>query len=142
MKRLLTTTSLILALATPALAEDITISMLNKRDDGAKMVYGEDIARIEVGDTITWTPDSKGHNVEFIAGPDGWESPDKSKLGKEFSYTFDTAGVYLYQCTPHKTMGMIAMVIVGDDMSNLDDIKSMKMRGKSKRKMKELLEDL
>ena len=69
-------------------------------------------------------------------------SPDKSKLGKEFSYTFDTAGVYLYQCTPHKTMGMIAMVIVGDDMSNLDDIKSMKMRGKSKRKMKELLEDL
>ena len=37
---------------------------------------------------------------------------------------------------------MIAMVIVGDDMSNLDDIKSMKMRGKSKRKMKELLEDL
>ena len=142
MRKLLTTTSLILALATPALAEDITISMLNKRDDGAKMVYGKDIARIEVGDTITWTPDSKGHNVEFIAGPDGWESPAKSKLGKEFSYTFDTAGVYLYQCTPHKTMGMIAMVVVGDDMSNLDDIKSMKMRGKSKRKMKEILDHM
>jgi len=142
MRKLLTTTSLIFALATPALAEDTTISMLNKRDDGARMVYSEDIARIEVGDTITWTPDSKGHNVEFITGPDDWESPDKSKLGKEFSYTFDTAGVYLYQCTPHKTMGMIAMVIVGDDMSNLDDIKAMKMRGKSKRKMKEILEDI
>ena len=123
-------------------AEDITIEMLNKRDDGQKMVYSADIARVEVGTTITWIPTSKGHNVEFIAGPDGWESPDKSKLGKEFSYTFDTAGVYLYQCTPHKTMGMIAMVIVGEDMSNLDDIKSMKMRGKSKRKMKEILEDL
>ena len=71
MRKLLTTTSLILALATPALAEDMTIDMLNKRDDGAKMVYSEDIARIDVGDTITWNPKSKGHNVEFIAGPDG-----------------------------------------------------------------------
>ena len=39
-------------------------------------------------------------------------------------------------------MGMIAMVIVGDDMSNLDDIKAMKMRGKSKKKMKAILADL
>ena len=31
---------------------------------------------------------------------------------------------------------MIAMVIVGEDMPNLDDIKAMKMRGKSKKKMK------
>ena len=37
---------------------------------------------------------------------------------------------------------MIAMVVVGEDMSNLDDIKAMKMRGKSKKKMKALLADL
>ena len=47
----LLTLGLVLALATPALAEDMTIDMLNKRDDGAKMVYSEDIARIDVGDT-------------------------------------------------------------------------------------------
>ena len=123
-------------------AEDLTIEMLNKRDDGAKMVYGTDIARVEVGTTITWIPTQKGHNVEFIAGPDGWKAPKKSKVNKEVSITFDTPGVYLYQCTPHATMGMIAMVVVGDDMSNLDDIKGVKIRGKSKRKMKELLENL
>ena len=61
--------------ATNAYAEDTTVDMLNKRDDGAKMVYSEDISRIEVGDTITWLPTSKGHNVEFIAGPDGWDAP-------------------------------------------------------------------
>ena len=76
-------------------AEDITIDMLNKRDDGAKMVYSQDIATIDVGDTITWLPTQKGHNVEFIAGPDGWEAPKKSKLGKEYAYTFDPPGVYL-----------------------------------------------
>lgn len=139
MNRLLSTVGLVLALATPALAEDMTIDMLNKRDDGAKMVYSEDIARIDVGDTITWVPTQKGHNVEFIAGPDGWDAPEKSKLGKEYAYTFDTPGVYLYQCTPHKSMGMIALVVVGDGDN---DVSGAKVKGKSKKKLKELLADL
>ena len=124
-------------------AEDITIDMLNKRDDGAKMVYSQDIARIDVGDTITWLPTQKGHNVEFIAGPDGWEAPKKSKLGKEYAYTFDTPGVYLYQCTPHKSMGMIAIVVVGDlTQEGVDAIRDAKVKGKSKNKLKELLAEL
>ena len=139
MRKLLSSVSIILALATPALAEDMTIDMLNKREDGAKMVYSEDIARIEVGDTITWVPTSKGHNVEFIAGPDGWDAPRKSKLSKEVAITFDTPGVYLYQCSPHKTMGMIAIVVVGDGDN---DISKAKVKGKSKKKLKELLADL
>lgn len=132
--------SVILALVgQSALAEDIYIEMLNKRDDGAKMVYGTDIARVEVGTTITWLPVNKGHNVEFIAGPDGWDAPKKSKLGKEYAYTFDTPGVYLYQCTPHKSMGMIALVVVGDGDN---DVSGTKVRGKSKKKLAELLEAL
>ena len=137
--KLLSTLGLIFALATPALAEDIYIEMLNKRDDGQKMVYGTDIARVEVGTTVTWIPTSKGHNVEFIAGPDGWDMPKKSKNGKEVSITFDQPGVYLYQCTPHKTMGMIALVVVGDGDNDVSDAK---VRGKSKKKLAELLEAL
>ena len=139
MNRLLSTVGLILVLATPALAEDMTIDMLNKRDDGAKMVYSEDIARIDVGDTITWVPTQKGHNVEFIAGPDGWKAPKKSKLSKEVSITFDTPGVYLYQCSPHKTMGMIAIVVVGNGDN---DISKAKVKGKSKKVLKALLAEL
>ena len=129
-------------LANLAYAEDITIEMLNKRDDGAKMVYSEDIARINVGDTITWVPTSKGHNVYFIAGPEGWELPKKSKNNKEVAITFDTPGIYLYQCTPHATMGMIAMVVVGEDLSNKDAIAKAKIRGKSKKVFKKLLGEL
>ena len=142
MKKLLSTVAIMASLSAPAFAEDITIEMLNKRDDGAKMVYSQDIARIAVGDTITWLPKSKGHNVHFIAGPDGWELPAKSKNNKEVAITFDTPGIYLYQCTPHATMGMIAMIVVGDDKSNLDAISSMKLRGKSKKKFKALLSEL
>jgi len=122
-------------------AADMTIEMLNKRDK-EKMVYSEDIARIDVGDTLTWVPTSKGHNVHFLAGPDGWKLPKKSKNNDEVSITFDTPGVYLYQCTPHATMGMIAFVVVGEDTSNLADIEKMKIRGKSKKKFKKLLKEI
>tara|TARA_B100000963_G_scaffold360220_1_gene390315 strand:+ start:7249 stop:7704 length:456 start_codon:yes stop_codon:yes gene_type:complete len=136
-------TLLMAVLVAPSVyAEDMNIDMLNKRDDGAKMVYSVDIARIDVGDTITWLPTSKGHNVHFLAGPDGWDIPKKSKQNKEVALTFDVPGVYLYQCTPHATMGMIALVVVGDDMSNLDAIKKMKIRGKSKKVFKKLLGEL
>jgi pseudoazurin len=139
MKLLSITIAVLMAMSFPVYAGDIAIEMLNKRDDGAKMVYGTDIARVEVGTTITWIPTSKGHNVEFIAGPDDWEAPKKSKLGKEYAYTFDKAGVYLYQCTPHKSMGMIAVVVVGDGDN---DISGAKVKGKSKKKLKEILEQL
>ena len=138
MKNLITATIFAL-FASSAFAADTTVEMLNKRDDGAKMVYSEDITRIDVGDTVTWVPTSKGHNVEFIAGPDGWDAPRKSKLNKEVAITFDAPGVYLYQCSPHKTMGMIAIVVVGDGNN---DISKAKVKGKSKKKLKELLGNL
>ncbi len=125
-----------------AYAETTTIEMLNKRDDGAKMVYSQDIARVAVGDTITWVPTSKGHNVEFVAGPEGWDLPKKSKNNKEVSIAFDVPGIYFYQCTPHKGMGMVALVVVGDDTSNKDAIAKAKAVGKSKKKLKAMLGEL
>ena len=124
-----------------AYSADMSIDMLNKLGK-EKMVYSVDVAEIDVGDTITWLPASKGHNVHFIAGPDGWDLPKKSKNNKEVAITFDTPGIYLYQCTPHASMGMIALVIVGGDTSNLDAITKAKVRGKSKKKLKKLLGEL
>ena len=119
-----------------------TIEMLNKDDAGNKMVYSEELTRVEVGETITWVPTSKGHNVEWIVGPDGAELPKKSKNGKEVSMTFEVPGIYYYLCTPHKGMGMIGLVVVGDDTSNKDAIAKAKALGKSKKKLKALLGQL
>mgnify|MGYP006214782073 FL=1 len=116
--------------------------MLNKRADGEKMVYSVDVAKVDVGDTITWLPTSKGHNVHFISAPDGWKIPKKSKNNKEVAITFDVPGVYLYQCTPHKAMGMIGLVVVGGNTDNLDSIKKAKVLGKSKKKLKKILGDV
>ena len=120
--------------------EPLIIEMLNKRGK-EKMLYGQDIARIDVGQTITWTPDSKGHNVQFVSVPEGVEKV-KSKLSKEFSYTFEQEGVYLYVCTPHASMGMIGVVVVGESDVNLDEVLNYKFRGKSKKKFKKIAKSL
>ena len=87
-------------------------------------------------------PTDKGHNVEFIAGPEGYELLKRSKVNKEVSLTFDIPGVYLYQCTPHRTMGMIALVVVGEDVSNLKQIAATKTFGISKKKLSSLVTGL
>tara|TARA_B100000212_G_C27301075_1_gene501525 strand:+ start:427 stop:864 length:438 start_codon:yes stop_codon:yes gene_type:complete len=145
MKNLITlivTVFAVIFVSSMAYSADMSIDMLNRNDAGDKMVYSTEVAKIDVGDTITWLPATKGHNVHFIAGPDGWDLPKKSKNGKEVAITFDTPGIYLYQCTPHASMGMIALVVVGDDLSNKDAIAKAKVRGKSKKKLKKLIGEL
>jgi len=129
-----------LFMSAPAFAADMTIEMLNKDSDGNKMIYSEEIARVDVGDTITWVPTDKGHNVEMIASPNDMKL--KSKNGKEVQVTFDAPGIYYYWCTPHKGMGMIGLVVVGGDTSNKDQIAKAKAMGKSKKKLKKLLGEL
>ena len=120
--------------------EPLIIEMLNKRDK-EKMLYSQDGARGEVGQTIIWTPNSKGHNVQFVSVPEGVEKV-KSKLSKEFSYTFEQEGVYLYVCTPHASMGMIGVVVVGESDVNLDEVLDYKFRGKSKKKFNKIAKSL
>ena len=49
--------------------QNLVIEMLNKRDDGQKMVYSMDVAKIEVGDTITWVPTSKAVSYTHLTLP-------------------------------------------------------------------------
>jgi pseudoazurin len=129
-----------LFISTSASAADMTIEMLNKDADGNKMVFSEEIARVDIGDIITWIPTTKGHNVEMISSPNDMKL--KSKNGKEVKISFDKAGIYYYWCTPHKGMGMIGLVVVGNDTSNIDQIAKAKAMGKSKKKLKKLLAEL
>jgi pseudoazurin len=118
----------------------IEIDMLNKLGK-EKMVYSIKVAKIELNDKIIWKHVSKGHNVEFIGMPKGVKK-FKTKINKKAEYEFKKPGIYLYQCTPHKAMGMIGIVVVGGDKSNLEKIKKVKLYGKSKKIFKKLLKEL
>ena len=124
-------------------AADVTIEMLNKVDNRS-MVFNAEIVKVDIGDTVFWKSIDKGHNVEFISKngvPDGVEK-FKSKVNKDAEFTFTIPGIYAYWCTPHKSMGMIGFVIVGDDLSNLESIKKVKFVGKSKKLAKSLIAEI
>tara|TARA_B100001093_G_C26173451_1_gene736733 strand:- start:113 stop:544 length:432 start_codon:yes stop_codon:yes gene_type:complete len=121
---------------------EIIIDMLNKREDGQRMVYSQDIVNISLGDTVKWVPKNGGHNVEFVAGPDNFELPPKSIINREVSITFDIPGIYLYVCSPHSIMGMIGLVVVGNNNSNKEAIAGYNVGGKGSRKLKALLKDI
>ena len=128
--------------STNAFAANETIEMLNKQDK-ERMVYSKKVVKINLGDTVFWKATDKGHNVEFIKGgvPEGVDK-FKSKFNKDTEYKFTIPGIYAYWCTPHKTMGMIGFVVVGNDKSNIDAIKSIKYMGRSKKIAPDLINSL
>ena len=132
----------ILLISQSASAADQTIEMLNKLGK-EHMVYSKKIVNIEIGDTVFWKSTTPGHNVEFIKGgvPEGVEK-FRSAVSKDAQYTFEIPGIYAYWCTPHKGMGMIGFVVVGNNKSNLEAIKKIKYLGKSKKIAEELISSL
>ena len=128
--------------AISASAADQTVEMLNKLEK-ENMVFSKKIVNVDVGDTVFWKATKSGHNVEFIKGgvPEGVDK-FRSKLSKDTEYKFEIPGIYAYWCTPHKGMGMIGFVVVGNDKSNLEAIKKIKFMGKSKKIALELISSL
>lgn len=75
---------------------------------------------VKVGTAVTWTNDDRAsHTVTSTDGPDTdakvtntFDSGDMAQ-GDTFSFTFEKAGVYYYECTIHATMAsMHAEVVV------------------------------
>tara|TARA_B110001454_G_C12655729_1_gene407347 strand:+ start:435 stop:884 length:450 start_codon:yes stop_codon:yes gene_type:complete len=132
----------IIFLTSTSFADDATVEMLNKQGNES-MVFSQKIVKINVGDKVFWKATNKGHNVEFIKGgvPEG-VGKFKSKFNKDVEFKFDVPGIYAYWCTPHKSMGMIGFIIVGDNKSNLDAIKTIRYSGKSKKLAPDLINSL
>ena len=83
--------------------------------------YSIEIAHIKVGDTVSWQPISEGHNVEFLAGPEMDNLPPSSVMNEAHTVKFNQSGIYLYGCTPHLNIGMLGLVVVGNDLRNIEN---------------------
>lgn len=128
--------------AAPATAADFEVRMLNKGEAGA-MVFEPALTRVAVGDTVTFVPTDKGHNVETIKGmlPDGAE-PIKGAIGKEVTVTFTVPGAYGVKCTPHYAMGMVGLVVVGDAPANLAAVEAIKNPGAAQKRFAAVFAEL
>lgn len=140
-----------LALMAPALfvafagmtqAAEVEIKMLNKGAEGA-MVFEPSFVKIAPGDTVKFVPTDKSHDVQSIKEmmPEGAE-PFKGALNKGLDVTLTEPGVYGVKCTPHFSMGMVALIQVGDDPANLDAAKSFKLPKKAQERMDKAFEQV
>jgi len=121
-------------------AATFEVEMLNRLGKES-MVYSQSVVNIQSGDTVKWLATTKGHNVQFLSVPEG-VGTFRSKLNVDTEYTFTVPGIYLYQCTPHKNMGMIAVVVVDGNKDNLNAITSARVAGKSKQRLAKIIETL
>ncbi len=98
-------------------------------DDGARPTVGETVsldgllfspvrASVTPGEAVEWTnAESVGHDVtadRFTEQAADWTFAESLSGGESTTYTFETAGVYEYQCTVHGADAMCGAVLVGD----------------------------
>ncbi len=101
-----------------------TVQMLTEGDQ----YYFDPIGLfVEPGSTVEWVIESGAHSstayaesvdaAETTRIPDGaepWDSGILSEQGASFEHTFETTGTYDYFCTPHKSLGMVGRLVVGE----------------------------
>jgi pseudoazurin len=132
-----------IAFAASGLAADHQVKMVNKDSEGHVMQFEPAFLKIAPGDTVTFVATDKGHDSESIKdgipeGAEGW----KGKISQDVTATFTKEGLYAYKCTPHFGLGMVGLVEVGDSSANLPAIQSLKLPGKAKTRMAELIEQV
>jgi len=85
--------------------------------NGGHFGFGPPAVHVDNGATVLWewTGEGGGHTV--VSADDGpLDSGDAvAEPGVNYSYTFESDGIYNYHCAPHQSLGMKGSIIVGDD---------------------------
>ena len=122
-----------------------TVLMLNADCNDANLinVFEPPILHVAPGDTVTFVSTDAGHNTASKRGmlPDGAE-PWNSIVNEDAPVTFDVPGVYGYVCVPHYEVGMVGLVVVGNDYSNLKSAKKVRQVGDARKAFRALFREL
>jgi pseudoazurin len=142
MKTALLATTLLIGSAISSFADTIEVQMLNQNEAGDRMVFSPEIIRAEVGDVIRFIPTDNSHNAQSVrdALPDGQEA-FSGRMNQEVEYTVTENGLTAVICLPHQVMGMVALVVVGNDFSNAEQILDARIPGQGGDKIEALVEE-
>ncbi len=142
MRKLLMTAALLIGSAVPAFAETIEIQLLNENEAGDRMAFSQELIRAEVGDVIRFIATDRSHNAQSVkdALPEGQEA-FRGRMNQDVEYIVTETGLTAVVCQPHESMGMVALIVVGDDLSNAQDILDARIRGAGNDKIVALIEE-
>ena len=132
---------------TPGVSENgnHAVMMLNADCGDANVlnVFEPAILRVDPGDSVTFVPTDDGHNAASKRGmiPEG-AAPWNGAVDGEQTVTLTVPGIYGYLCLPHYEMGMVGLIVVGNDLSNLAAAKKARHPGDARKAMRALLKEL
>ena len=128
-----------LLLSGTANGANFEVRMLDFGTDGKTMVFSPSFLRIEPGDTVTFIPVDSGHNAETILDMSPDAAPTwKGKIDEEFSNTLSEQGLYGYKSDRQFAVGMVWLIQVGGDKSNLTQLMEVRLPGRAQARMAEL----
>ena len=86
-----------------------------------RFMFDPPVLFAQPGDTVRFVPDDAMHAVKSIAGmlPEG-AAPWRGRMGEEIVVELDQPGVYGVKCRSGYDVGMVGMLVVGDDPPNFE----------------------
>ncbi|PVZ71970.1 plastocyanin/azurin family copper-binding protein [Pelagibaculum spongiae] len=105
--------------------------------------FEPDYLRIQPGDTVRFTGSMGQHTVTTVKGmlPEGVKPVEIHSIPSK-DIKFDVPGVYGLKCRVHNRYGMVALLVVGDPSSNLQQARKFRLKRFGKKRMNELLHQL
>ncbi|WP_397544057.1 pseudoazurin [Roseovarius salis] len=116
------------------------VQMLNKHpDSNERMVFHPDIVQAQPGDTIRFVAADPAHNSVTYddmlpEGAEGW----KTRMSQDAEVVVEAEGAYGYYCQPHKPLGMVGLILVGDAATNYEELKAAKLRGREQQRWQDI----
>ncbi|ELZ80098.1 halocyanin precursor-like protein [Haloferax larsenii JCM 13917] len=83
--------------------------------NGGAFGFSPAAIRVTEGTTVVWRWSGSGGSHNVVDADDAFESKLVSDEGHTFEHTFDETGTFLYECSPHKTLGMKGAVVVASE---------------------------
>ncbi|KAA9409456.1 halocyanin domain-containing protein [Haloarcula hispanica] len=82
--------------------------------NGGAFAFDPPAIKVSTGTTVVWewTGEGAGHNVKSEGDGPLDSGSAVSEEGTTYEYTFEETGTYLYNCVPHKALGMVGAVVV------------------------------
>lgn len=110
------------------------VLMLNAHPDDRteRNVFLPDIVRAMPGDTIRFIAEDRGHNSVSDGNmlPEGAQEW-RGRINEEFEITVEVDGTYGYYCQPHRALGMVGLILVGDAEVNFAEAQEARQPGKA-----------
>ncbi|MEM1236489.1 MAG: pseudoazurin [Pseudomonadota bacterium] len=122
-----------------------SVMMLNAdcNDSNIANVFEPAILHVNSGDSVTFLATDAGHNSASKRGmiPEGAEGWNGG-LDEELTVEFTVPGIYGYICLPHYEWGMVGLVVVDNDLSNMAAVKKIRHPGDARGNFRALLKQL